>query len=102
MAPTRSGKNLAYSSLIDADGPGVSATGDIRYTELSTAPLGREALAASLPRRGFRRRPVPWIAPELQMTPLDGDPRRHPPEAARADVIPEGLGVPVAPAGYRM
>ncbi|MGX5680534.1 hypothetical protein [Schumannella luteola] len=91
-----------YTPLINLNGPGVSRRGEAAFVEHSRMPADRDALAATLPRRGLLRRPVPWIAPVLQMKAVNGNPGVRPPSAERAEIIPDGLGVNVAPAGYRM
>lgn len=91
-----------YSPLIELNGPGASPRGDATLIELSILPADRDALTATLPRRGLFRRPSPWVQPSLQVKPIDDSRRMNPPHAGRADVIPDGLGVSVAPAGYRM
>jgi hypothetical protein len=89
-----------YSPLIDPNGTGVSRRGDAAFIELATEPADRDALSLTLPRRRMLRRRVPWITPTLQMKSVDSDSRIQPPNAERAEVIPEELGVPAAPAGY--
>ncbi len=91
-----------YSPLIDLNGPGASRQGDTALIELSIRPADRDALTVTLPRRGVLRRPVPWVTPTLQMKAVDDDRRVHPLRAERAAVVPDDLGVQVAPAGYRM
>ncbi|TXK19507.1 hypothetical protein [Homoserinibacter sp. GY 40078] len=92
-----------YSTLIDATTNGARTIGAGTFIELSTEPLNRDALAEALPRRGLLHRdPAPWISPDLQMKPVEGEHRRMPPPAIRANVIPDGLGVQIAPPGYLM